>query len=317
MKEFIINKNDSGQRIDKFIQKSLPSLPKSMMYKLFRKKDIKVNGKRCDGNYILCENDRLTLYIKEEFTEKKNIEYNKNYILDVVYEDENIIVINKPTGISVHSDNSKTNDTLVDNMISYLISTGAYNPENESSFKPALCNRLDKNTCGLVIGAKNAAALREINEAIRQHNIHKTYICITVNPLTKSSDTITAYHKKDSTNNIVKISDSDIEGYKKIITKYKVITTYKCFQLVEVTLVTGRTHQIRAHLSHIGSPLLGDNKYGNRKINNEFKCLYQCLCAFKLAFSFDDNSVLNYLNKIEIKCDYPEFVSKYIKNADT
>ena len=273
MKEFVINKNDSGQRVDKFISKALPTLPKSMMYKLIRKKDIKVNGKRCDGSYILNENDKLVLYIKDEFSAEKKSEtaYNPDFKLDVVYEDENILIVYKPTGIPVHTDNEKSDDTLVNNVISYLISTNAYNPQAESSFRPAICNRLDKNTCGLVIAAKNAAALREINESIRLHNINKTYICITINPLPKKSDTISAYHKKNE-NNIVSISDIKLDGYKEIITKYNVLRTCGQLSLVEVTLVTGRTHQIRAHLAHIGSALLGDNKYGNSQINKKYNC---------------------------------------------
>lgn len=318
MKEYIINKNDSGQRVDKFISKALPKLPKSMMYKLFRKKDIKLNGRRCEGSDILSENDKLTLYIKDDFCssdERLNIKNADNSSdINIVYEDENILVVDKPVGLVVHTDNEKSEDTLINRILIYLIRTKQFDPQSENSFVPALCNRLDKNTSGLVIAAKNSASLREINTGIKERNcISKKYICVTSKRPPKESDILTAFHKKDSKENKVLISDKFIEGYKKIITEYKVLNEKNELSLTEVHLITGRTHQIRAHLAHINAPLLGDNKYGNPHVNKKYNCRYQALCAYKLEFNFNKNSFLYYLNDIKICCEIPEYMKKYFK----
>ena len=314
MKEFIINENDSGQRVDKFISKALPELPKSMMYRLIRKKDIKINGKRCDISYRVSTGDRITVYVKEEVSGEKK--HDMSFLgctadIDVVYEDDNIIIVSKPVGLDSHSNGSPMTDTLIDRIKHYLYNKKEYQPDSESSFAPALCSRLDRNTCGLVTAAKTAAALRDINEAIRSGRLHKIYHCVTVSPPPKKEDIITAYHQKDESRNLVKISDSPVEGYKPIKTGYRVIASNGKLSLVEITLYTGRTHQIRAHMAYIGAPVLGDGKYGNIAANKRYGIFRQALCAYELRFDLPEESAFSYLNKLKITDNTPEFEKRF------
>lgn len=307
---FIINENDSGQRADKFIKKALPELPKSMMYRLFRKKDIKVNGKRCDISAVLQTGDKVTVYVKQEVSEEKK--HDMNFLkasdkVNIIYEDENILIAFKPVGLDSHSNSTSTSDTLINRIKHYLYNKKEYVPESENSFAPALCSRLDRNTSGLVTAAKNAPALREINEAIRQGAVHKIYHCVTVSPPPKNSDIISAYHKKDDTRNIVRISDTPVENFKEIKTGYKVLSQKSGLSLVEVTLFTGRTHQIRAHLAHIGANILGDGKYGNVSANKRRSVFRQALCAYSLKFDLPEESPFSYLNKIQLNAPKPDF----------
>ena len=314
MKKFIINENDSGQRVDKFITKTLPELPKSMMYKLIRKKDIKINGKRCDISSRLNSGDVVTVYVKEDVSAEKKHDMrflDSSSDIDIVYEDQNILIVNKPVGIDSHSNGSPMTDTLIDRIKKYLYDKHEYVPDSESSFAPALCSRLDRNTCGLVTAAKNAAALRDINEAIRSGFIHKIYHCITAAPLPESSAVITAYHMKDDTRNIVNIIDSPDEGFKPIKTGYRVIVSRPPLALVEIMLYTGRTHQIRAHLAHIGAPVLGDGKYGNIAVNKRYGVFHQMLCAYSLRFELPDSSQFSYLNKLEVNAPIPDFEKRF------
>lgn len=310
MVTFIINENDSGQRVDKFVKKALPELPKSMMYRLFRKKDIKINGRRCDISAVLQNGDTVTVYVKQDVAEEKK--HDMNFLkapekLNIVYEDENILIVFKPVGLDSHSNSTNTYDTLINRIKHYLYSKKEYTPESENSFAPALCSRLDRNTSGLVTSAKNASALREINEAIKQGNVHKIYHCVTVSPPPKSSDIISAYHKKDDTRNIVRISDTPAENFREIKTGYKVLAQKSGLSLLEVTLFTGRTHQIRAHLAHIGANILGDGKYGNVNANKRHGVFRQALCAYSLKFELPENSPFSYLNSIELHAPKPDF----------
>ncbi|MGN1034027.1 MAG: RluA family pseudouridine synthase [Oscillospiraceae bacterium] len=303
MKEIIINKNDANQRLDKFLQKALPSLPASLMYKYIRKKRIKLNQKHCQNSRILQEGDVLQLFINDEFFEKNNkkLFLNCKTQLQIVFEDDNILVVNKPSGLLVHEDKTETVNTLINGICKYLWQKNEYDPAKENSFTPALCHRIDRNTSGLVIAAKNAETLRILNEKFKNHEIIKKYICLVHGNLTPKEAILQAYLKKDTDKNQVIISNTPKLGYKIIKTGYKVLQSSAKTSLLEVTLFTGRTHQIRAQFAHIGHPLIGDNKYGRIAQNKNLELKHQALIAFSITFKFKSNAFgLNYLNNLTL-----------------
>ncbi len=308
MRELIINKNDSGQRLDKFITKTL-DLPVSLLYKSIRLKKIKVNRKRAEANQILNPGDTVQCFLAEEFFKsdgKSDLNYeNISCNLDVVYEDENILLLNKRPGLSVHEDEHSQSNNLITQIIAYLVKKGEYSPKDEQSFTPALCNRIDRNTGGIVICAKNAESLRVMNEKIKNRELDKFYLAAVHGIPQKSEDTLKAYLLKDEKSNIVRIYDKNPPKIaKNIITRYKIIAKNRDTSLLEVELLTGRTHQIRAHLAHIGHPLIGDGKYGINKADREKGYKYQALYSYRLRFSFDTESEkthLDYLNGREFK----------------
>ena len=257
------------------------------------------------------EGDEIQLFIRDEFfssPEKDDGALSRiTPKLDIVYEDENIILCNKRPGVLVHEDDSAKDNTLIMHIKAYLYQKGEFDPEDEQSFAPALCNRIDRNTGGIVIAAKTAEALRVMNEKIKNDEIRKFYLCAVHGKMPKRSDTLTGYLKKNSATNLVTISDKAKEGYKNIITKYKVISENRENSLLEVELVTGRTHQIRAHMSHIGHPLLGDGKYGINRADKSDGYKYQALYSYRLIFDFKGTCVLDYLAGKQIALD-PEAV---------
>lgn len=314
MKEFTINTNDSGQRIDKFLSKAMPELPKSMMYRLFRRKDIKLNGKRCEISAILSEGDTVRVYVKDEVSAVKTQDMTFKQASDelrIVYEDDNILVLFKPIGVDSHSNSTSSADTLIDRVKKYLWKKGEFIPEEERTFAPALCSRLDRNTAGLITAAKNAAALREINSAIQSGALHKIYRCVTVSAPPERESAATAYHRKDDDRNIVRISDTPAEGFREIRTGWRTVAEKNGLYLLEVTLYTGRTHQIRAHLAHLGAPLLGDGKYGDIRANKRYGVFRQQLCAYALEFSLPESSWLAYLNSKRITAPPPDFEQRF------
>ncbi len=310
MRELIIGKNDAGQRLDKFITKAL-DMPMSLLYKSIRLKKIKVNRKRAEASMKLCEGDTVQCFIADEFFERgKKIGFSESSEaevqtllnikanLKIVYEDENILLVNKPQGISVHEDETTKTNTLITHIKSYLCAKGEYDPTAEQSFSPALCNRIDRNTQGIVIAAKNAESLRIMNEKIKLREIQKFYLAAIHGIPSIKEDTLHGYLLKDEKTNTVRVFDKNSKnGAKEIITKYKTIAKSRNSALIEVELITGRTHQIRAHMSHIGHPLIGDGKYGLNKEDRARGYKYQALCSYKIRFCFEgEQNLLSYLN---------------------
>ncbi len=308
MQIITVKRNDAGQRLDKFLTKAVKGLPLSLMYKYIRTKKIKVNRARTQQNYILCEGDEILLFIREEFFASP--EHDQGALLrivpklDIVYEDANILLLNKRPGVLVHEDTAAAENTLIMHVKAYLAQKGEYDPALEQSFAPALCNRIDRNTGGIVIAAKNAEALREMNEKIRNDELRKCYFCAVHGIPRKREATLVGYLKKNSADNMVDISDTPRPGYKEIITKYRLQKSKNNLSLLEVELVTGRTHQIRAHLSHIGHPLLGDGKYGVNRADRQKGYKYQALYAYRLSFKKTEREgVLKYLEGREFQID--------------
>lgn len=291
MIEFVIGENDSSLRADRFLIKST-NAPSSLIYKAFRKKDVKINGKWIKEDYALNKGDILRIYIDESFRSKKSIA-KCPLEAKIEYEDENIIVFNKPKNLPCQPDLKHKDKTLSDMLKSYLYEKGEYEIENENSFSPALCNRIDTNTQGLVIGAKNAKALRDMNMLIKQRQVKKYYLCHVEGTDLPAFNKVEAFITKDEGANISRISDDG----KSISMEYRVLNTFNKESEVEVLLHTGRSHQIRAYFSHIGHPLIGDRKYGAKSGGG------QSLISYKINFDFEKNynGVLSYLRGKEIK----------------
>lgn len=302
MTEVTIKKNDAGQRADRFLSKAYPNLKSSLINKLMRKKRIKLNGAKTEPNTILKEGDVFRFYLSDELLSKDIRDDFRDAPADisVIYEDENILLVDKPTGLVVHEDNDKSSDTLINRVLNYLVKKGEYSPQLENSFTPALVNRIDRNTCGIVIAAKNAEALRILSQKLRDRELEKLYLCAVYGEPKPDSALLTAYLKKKADENRVEVSDKQKPDYLTIKTQYRILQKKEEMSLVEVDLLTGRTHQIRAHFSHIGHPLVGDGKYGNAKtnaLNKNFNAKVQALCSYKLKFKFTTESgILSYLN---------------------
>ena len=301
MHELKIGKNDAGQRLDKFITKAL-DIPMSLLYKSIRMKKIKVNRKRAEISTRLFEGDTVQCFLPDEFFTKSTEENSLARItphLDIIFEDENIILLNKRPGVSVHEDENGSTNTLITHVQAYLYQKGEYDPQGEMSFAPALCNRIDRNTGGIVIAAKCAEALRVMNEKIKLREIDKYYLAAVHGTPCPAEATISGYLLKDDKNNIVRVYDKNPpRGAKEIRTKYRVIARANDTALIEVELLTGRTHQIRAHMAHIGHPLVGDGKYGINKGDRQRGYKYQALYSYKLRFNFSNEkeTALDYLD---------------------
>ena len=302
LKRFKISKNDANQRLDKFISKAVPNLPGSLMYKYIRTKRIKVNSKRAQISTRLNEGDTVDMYINDEFFLKSEHRYDfsgasKN--IDIIYEDENIILADKKAGLLCHPDDKEYIDNLIARIKRYLYEKGEYDPDSENSFTPALVNRIDRNTGGIVIAAKNAQSLKILNAQMKERNLKKTYLCVVHGVMERKNGTLEGWLLKDEKKNKVKIFKKNVPGSKEIRTRYSVIENdyQNDLSLVEVDLLTGRTHQIRAHFASIGHPLLGDGKYGTNELNKKLGYKKQFLYSYKLKFELDENAgMLSYLN---------------------
>ena len=276
MKKLIVNKKYDNKKLNKFLQDSIPTLTNNLFYKTLRKKDIKINGKRISENVNVYENDEILLYISDELLENK-VE------LNIIYEDDNILIINKPAELEVVGDNSLTEVI--------------HKQYSNCDFLPMPCHRLDRNTKGLIIYVKNQLSLDILLQKFKDHEIEKHYLALVYGKPSKNSEKLVSYLFKDSKKSLVYISDEPKKGYSKIITSYNLIETYpNGTSLLDVEIKTGKTHQIRAHLAHIDLPIVGDGKYGDYEINKKFKAKYQNLTSYKLKFSFStDAGILEYL----------------------
>lgn len=319
MKEFIIGRNDAGQRLDRFVSKAAPLIPESLLQKTLRKKDIKINGRPAKGEARLAEGDTVRVYLPDEFFEAPREENAWRKItaprLDIVYEDENILLVDKKPGVLCHSAGEWSWNTLIANIQAYLRAKGEWDPARENSFAPALCNRIDRNTCGLVIAAKNAAALREMNEIIRERDVKKLYLAAAKGRFAEKSGRLVSYLEKLADENRVVVKDKkNGAGDKKAVSLYTVLGYNEKLDvsLLEIELVTGRTHQIRAQLAAAGHPLLGDGKYAVNRGDRRLGYVHQALCAYTLAFDFAaPHELLGYLKGREFHAARPYFLELF------
>lgn len=301
MRQLTINKNDAGQRLDKFLSKKFKTMPKSLMYKYIRIKCIKLNSKKCKIDDVLKEGDVLTFFIKDEFFIEQPEHYDFMKApskINVVYEDENIILMDKPQGLLVHPDKEYHFDSLVARLKHYLYLKGEYNPKEENSFSPATVNRIDRNTGGIVIGAKNSEALKTLNKLMKERKIDKYYLCLCEGSFKKKEGLVQSGLKKNESKNIVSKVKFGSENSKDSATKFKVLDEFKGYSLVECQLLTGRTHQIRVHMASLGHPLAGDTKYGGKELKIHGN-VGQALYSYKLRFSGCEDTSMEYLNEKE------------------
>ena len=319
MKEITIGANDAGQRLDRFLAKAVPLLPASLAQKYIRIKRIKRNGGRAERDTRLEAGDVLQLYINDEFFDKPRED--NAYLtvaaprLNIVYEDENILLVDKRPGLAVHPhDGSEYGRTLIDHIQAYLYQKHEWNPRQEHSFTPALCNRIDRNTGGIVIAAKNAEALRVMNQKIKDRELDKRYLAIVEGTPKPRDGSLKGYLFKDAKKNRVFVTDTPQPGSKTCQTNYRTLASANGLSLVECELITGRTHQIRAQFAHAGHPLLGDGKYG--KLDKRFDRNYQALYSYRLTVAFTTEAGgLEYLNGKSFQASQVDFVNEYFPNV--
>ncbi len=321
MKQFTIGNNDANQRLDRFVGKTVPLLPSSLAQKYIRLKRIKINSKGAKRDTKLVCGDTVQMYINDEFFEKPSEENAFLRIadpgLDIVYEDDDIILVNKEAGVLCHSDGGWSYATLIARIQAYLYGSGEWRPREENAFAPALCNRIDRNTSGIVIAAKNAEALRIINEKIKSREIDKYYLTVVRGKPSPPSGRLEGQIFKDASKNRVYVTKEQGKGTKTAITEYRIIDTRNGQSLIECRLLTGRTHQIRAQFASAGWPLLGDGKYGSERDRRAFGEKGQLLCSYRIVFSFTtDAGILNRLKGREFTVSDVGFVRKYFQGIE-
>ena len=316
MKEFTIGKNDAGQRLDRWLGKMLPLLPAPLAQKYIRLKRVKVNGKGSQRDVRLQVGDVLQLYINDEFfdTPREDNAFLAVFKpkLDIVYEDENLMLLNKRPGLLCHADEHEKVNTLITHIQAYLYQKKEWNPRDEHSFTPALCNRIDRNTGGIVMAAKNAETLRVLNQKIRDREIAKYYLAILHGKMTPPQGKLEGFLLKDEDKAQVKVFHKPVPGGKSAATLYKTLKVNRGLSLVECELLTGRTHQIRAQFAAAGHPLLGDGKYGRERDNKQYGRSFQALYSYKLEFTFPtDAGILEYLRGRVFTVENVDFVGEY------
>ena len=315
MKSFTITKNDAGQRLDRFIAKTVPLLPASLSQKYIRLKRIKVNGQRAQRDTRLVAGDLVEMYVNDEFFDTPKEE--NAYLtvatpkLNIVYEDENILLVDKKPGMAVHPhDGAEYGRTLIDHIQAYLYAKGEWKPRQEHAFAPALCNRIDRNTGGIVIAAKNAEALRIMNQKVKDRELDKRYLAVIHGIMKPENGELKGYLFKDAKKNRVYVTKTSQPGSKTCVTKYQTLKKNKDLSLVECELITGRTHQIRAQFAASGHPLLGDGKYG--KAETKYDRKFQALYSYRLTFAFTtDAGILEPLRGKSFQVEDVDFVREY------
>ena len=310
MREFIINTNDANQRVDKYLSKAFKKLPQNLMYKYIRNKKIKVNRSRCEISQRLNVGDTLQLYIAEEFfDEPSNYDFlQSSGELNILFENEHLLVVNKEVGLLVHSDETVFQDTLIGRILKYLYMNKAYEPQNEMTFTPALANRIDRNTQGIVIAAKSAEGLRSINQLIKERKIEKHYCCIVEGQMSKKQEHLIHYYKKNEALNQAMINDHEFEGSTPVELTYQVMDEKKNYSLLDIHLITGKSHQIRAQLAHIQHPLYGDVKYHAKKTKRNTQALWSVSITFN---GIDENNVLYDLKGKKIQINEKTYVDEF------
>ena len=322
MKEFIIGKNDAGQRLDRWLAKTLPLLPAPLAQKYIRLKRVKRNGKGSQRDVRLAEGDVLQLYINDEFFEAPREDNAFLAVfkprLDIVYEDENLMLLDKRPGQLCHADEHEKVNTLITHIQAYLYQKKEWNPRDEHAFAPALCNRIDRNTGGIVMAAKNAETLRILNEKIRAREIDKYYLAVIHGRITPPQGKLEGFLYKDEEKAQVKVYARPVPGGKSAATLYKTLKTAGGLSLVECRLLTGRTHQIRAQFAAAGHPLLGDGKYGRQRDDKRYGRSFQALYSYKLTFAFPtDAGILSYLKGRTFQVPQVDFVQEYFPDGSS
>ena len=319
MQEIIVTANEAGQRFDKLLAKYLNEAPKSFLYKMLRKKNIVLNGKKATGNEMLVVGDSVKLFLADDTIAKfSKVEFTRTKKqLDIIYEDKHILLINKPVGML--SQKAEANDeSLVEHIISHMLNSEQLTEEELRKFKPSICNRLDRNTSGIVVAGKSLVGLQKMGELFKERTLRKYYRCLVAGEV-KERQYIKGYLMKDEATNKVAVSKTETPDSLPIETEYEPIWSNGIVTLLQVHLITGRTHQIRAHLSSCGHPIIGDYKYGNRKINDEFKAKYklqsQLLHAYRLEMPVCDGEFVNISEK-QFVAPLPKLFQKILKEEN-
>ena len=319
MKEFTIGKNDAGQRLDRWLAKTLPLLPAPLAQKYIRLKRVKVNGKGSKRDVRLQVGDVLQLYINDEFFQRPTPEnaflslYQPK--LNILYEDEHILLLDKRPGMVVHPDESERVNTLLTHIQAYLYQKKEWSPYWENSFAPALCNRIDRNTGGIVIAAKTAEALRVMNQKVKDRELNKYYLCVLHGVMPRKEGKLENFLLKDEAKKQVSVHNRPVPGGKTAVTLYRTLAVNGGLSLVECDLITGRTHQIRAQFAAAGHPLLGDGKYGREREDRKYGRHGQALYSYRLEFRFTtDAGPLEHLNGRSWQVEDVDFVSEYFPN---